>query len=60
MVSLVKPEEPKQVIVTENRDKADNEVIIERLTKIDSTIKEVVKEFNQTKLKQLVVTTPKK
>lgn len=38
VVNNVIPEEPKQVIVTENRDKIDNEVILERLTEIDSTV----------------------
>lgn len=42
VVSLVKPEKPKQVIVTENRDKIDNAEILERLTKLDSSINSTI------------------
>jgi len=37
-LSRITPESPKQVIVIENRDKANDAAILERLTKIDSTI----------------------
>ncbi|WP_461642540.1 hypothetical protein [Labilibaculum euxinus] len=59
IVSNYLSESPTPVIVTENRDDS-NDLIYQKLTEIDSTINLVVKEFNQTKLKQLVVTTPKK
>jgi len=42
LITEFKTESPKQVIVTENRDKVDNAVILERLTKIDSTINSTI------------------
>jgi len=42
IIPLITPESPKQVIVTENRDKIDNAVILARLTKIDSTINSTI------------------
>ncbi|BAX82042.1 hypothetical protein [Labilibaculum antarcticum] len=59
IVSNYLSESPTPVIVTENRDNS-NDLIYQKLTEIDSTINQVVKDFNQTKLKQLVVTAPKK
>ncbi|MCZ4696128.1 hypothetical protein DWB61_15505 [Ancylomarina euxinus] len=41
-ISRIIPEKPKQVIVTENRDKTDDAEILERLTKIDSTINSTI------------------
>ncbi len=58
IVSNYLSESPTPVIVT-NRDDS-NDLIYQKLTEMDSTINLVVKGFNQTKLKQLVVTAPKK
>jgi len=42
LLTQFKTESPKQVIVTENRDKIDDAQILERLTKIDSTINSTI------------------
>jgi hypothetical protein len=58
-ISRVIPEDPKQVIVTENRDKIDNEVILEKLTKIDSTINSAITKLSLIANKKVEVTAKK-
>jgi len=59
VISVVKPESPKQVIVTENRDKVDNSIILERLTKIDSTIDSAINKLSLIANKKVEVTVKK-
>lgn len=46
IIPYITPEHPKQVIVTENRDKTDDAAILERLTKIDSTINNTISKLS--------------
>jgi len=46
VVNKFNPDPPKQVIVTENRDKTDDALVIKRLTKIDSTINSAINELS--------------
>tara|TARA_R110001583_G_scaffold24456_6_gene89219 strand:+ start:45797 stop:46447 length:651 start_codon:yes stop_codon:yes gene_type:complete len=59
LITEFKTESPKQVIVTENRDKVDNEVILERLTKIDSTITSTITKLSLIADKKVEVSTKK-
>ncbi len=60
IVSRVVPEAPKQVIVTENRDKTENEAILERLTKIDSTINYTITKLSLIADKKIEIPSKKK